>query len=347
MCVVFTHSYILLPPSIEIVTRLTRQQENAGGIAVDAFFIISGYLIAQSWLNSKSPGDYFRKRILRIYPGYLVCALLCLFLIGPLAVGSGVRYFHTALWRQSLLSLPFLSPLVIRPFALSAVPSVNSSLWTIAIEFACYLLIALMGLLGAYRDRRSVLGAFVAVFAFATLQRLLHWHTTFTLPLVIGSDLDAWPRLFTFFLAGMTFYFYRDRIRYTARGAFVSALVIVISCFVRVLPQALPVFGAYLLFYAALHPGIRLSNFGKKTDLSYGIYLYGWPVQQLLLFYFPGAFRPLTLFAAALPLTCACAYLSWNLVEKPFLKRKPRAVKASEPPNIQPSDSEIPAPSIG
>ena len=347
VCVVFTHSYILIPRSVEIVTRLTRQQENAGGIAVDAFFIISGYLIAQSWLNSKSSGDYFRKRILRIYPGYIVCALLCLFLIGPLAVGSGIRYFHTALWQKSLFSLPFLSPLDVHPFALAPVPSVNSSLWTIAIEFACYILIALMGWIGAYRDRRSVLGVFVAVFTFATLQRLLHWHTTFALPLLIGSDFDAWPRLFTFFLAGMTFYFYRDCIRYTTLGAVVSALVLVVSCFVRVLPQTLPVFGTYLLFYIALHPGIRLQNFGKKTDLSYGIYLYGWPVQQLLLKYLPGVFRPLTLFAAALPLACACAYLSWNLVEKPFLKRKPRPAKAPEQPKVRPSDSEVAAPSIG
>lgn len=125
----------------------------------------------------------------------------------------------------------------------------------------------------------------------------------------------------------MFFHLYADRIHYTRRGALIAALVLGASCLVRVLPQTLPLFGTYLLFYIAFLPEIRLQDFGRKTDLSYGIYLYGWPVQQLLLKYFPNAFSPLTLFAAALPLTCACAYASWHLVEKPFLKLKPRPVK--------------------
>ena len=159
--VIFGHSYLLYgAPLREPFTLLTRRQAAAGDLAVDGFFIISGFLILQSWRASKTASDYFRKRVLRIYPGYLVCALLCIFLVGPLGAGAA-RYFETMPWKESLLGLPFLSLLNLQTFVNSPVPNVNSSLWTISIEFACYIFVAILGLLGASRDRPFTLAAFL------------------------------------------------------------------------------------------------------------------------------------------------------------------------------------------
>jgi peptidoglycan/LPS O-acetylase OafA/YrhL len=84
----------------------------------------------------------------------------------------------------------------------------------------------------------------------------------------------------------------------------------------------LPIAGAYLLFYLTYHPGIRLSNFAKHGDFSYGVYLYGWPVQALIMYYFKDHLNPFLLFITSLPVAILFAFCSWHLVESPFLKLK-------------------------
>ena len=93
--VIFSHSFPLgnRTEHLEPVVRLTHGQSTAGVIAVDAFFIISGFLITNSFLRSRSVWDYFRKRIARIYPGFLACMLVCALIVAPLA-GAASPYKH-------------------------------------------------------------------------------------------------------------------------------------------------------------------------------------------------------------------------------------------------------------
>jgi peptidoglycan/LPS O-acetylase OafA/YrhL len=77
--------------------------------------------------------------------------------------------------------------------------------------------------------------------------------------------------------------------------------------------------GSYLLFHLAFHDKIRCHNFAKHGDLSYGIYLYGWPIQALVMFYLREYINPYSFFFIALPIAFTAAYCSWHLIEKPFL----------------------------
>ena len=85
----------------------------------------------------------------------------------------------------------------------------------------------------------------------------------------------------------------------------------------------LPLCGAYALLYAGLHPIDPLWKVGTKADISYGLYLYAWPVQILLLWYFR-SISPWLMFIVTVPIAMGLAYLSWYLVEKPALALKPR-----------------------
>jgi peptidoglycan/LPS O-acetylase OafA/YrhL len=84
----------------------------------------------------------------------------------------------------------------------------------------------------------------------------------------------------------------------------------------RLFLVAFPLFGGYLVIYLALNrrlPVLRAARFG---DLSYGLYIYGWPVEQCVV-YFSGATAPWwVVFLTAAPVTAAVAFLSWHLVEK-------------------------------
>jgi peptidoglycan/LPS O-acetylase OafA/YrhL len=83
-----------------------------------------------------------------------------------------------------------------------------------------------------------------------------------------------------------------------------------------------PFSGTYLLFYAVTNSKLRLQNFGKKLDPSYGIYLYGYPIQQLLILHFKEHLTPFLLFAYALPVSALLGLISWKFVEAPALRLK-------------------------
>jgi peptidoglycan/LPS O-acetylase OafA/YrhL len=82
-----------------------------------------------------------------------------------------------------------------------------------------------------------------------------------------------------------------------------------------------PVCGAYLVLWAAFHPLFRLHGFSKYGDFSYGMYLYAFPIQQLLVMHNSGSMNPYALFALAWPLSILAGMLSWYVVERPFLRR--------------------------
>jgi peptidoglycan/LPS O-acetylase OafA/YrhL len=106
---------------------------------------------------------------------------------------------------------------------------------------------------------------------------------------------------------------------------------------------AMATVGVYLLFYVAFEPAIPLANFGKRGDFSYGLYLYGWPIQQLLLLYVP-TITPMGIFWCALPLTLVAAILSWHFIEEPCLRRKkvPSVPPAGDRGHVEASIAEAP-----
>jgi peptidoglycan/LPS O-acetylase OafA/YrhL len=140
-------------------------------------------------------------------------------------------------------------------------------------------------------------------------------------------------KLGTFFLAGGCFYLYQDRIQLNGKRACLAAgLLLVAMCSWRASELALATVGAYLLFYLAFKPSPFFARFNNLPDVSYGVYLYGWPVQKLFLWYFP-LMSPWLLF----PLSCiACLLLgtmSWYAIEGPCLRFKPQARSAKPLPS--------------
>ncbi len=321
--VVFSHSFALPGyAALEPLRRLTRGQIDGGSLAVDFFFIISGFLVTQSWQRSKGVGDYLKKRVLRIYPGFLVTVALCGLVVGPLGADSFAAYWHTfhpVRFLYNTAQLQFVLPPV---FTHLAYHSANGSLWTIRNEFLCYLMVAVFGLLGLYRFRIVLLGLFGATLLL--YMREVYGHIPFCRGIVfpVIGQLDMWPRYLTQYLAGMCFYLYQDRIPYAPRWIGIGAVIVATACFLPVLAAVLPLCGAYLLFAFAFRRKPDLHHFAERGDLSYGIYLYAFPIQQLLLLFVAPHMAPLLLFGLAFPLTALAAWASWHLIEKPCLRFK-------------------------
>ena len=141
--VILSHSPELVDGnrSREILTRIFGTL-SFGEFGVDGFFLISGYLITKSFQDSGSAGGYLLKRVLRIYPGYVVAYLLCIFALGPF-VGGQIAELSGARVLREIISLS--KPGMQGVFPGMPYPSLNSSMWTIAYEFRCYLLVLAAG----------------------------------------------------------------------------------------------------------------------------------------------------------------------------------------------------------
>ncbi len=294
-----------------------------GTLSVDAFFLLSGFLIAMSMAKSGSLSNYLERRVLRIYPAFVVSYLLSVFLLGPI-VGAELWHSLPATFaRLAVLREPMRYPGQLPGLHY---PLLNGSMWTISYEFRCYLLVALLGVAGLLGRTRiivcltavALLASVAVTFAqvqgmidgFALSHRAIEW--------IFGVPSRA-LRLTSVFLVGVSLYVCRDgalRLLNPAT-AFVSAAVCAVLLLnAHTADVAVATLGAVPLFWIALKADIGpLQRINDKWDISYGTYLYGWPVATFLLWMQP-TISPWLLAAMTLPISFALGAASWFGLEK-------------------------------
>jgi peptidoglycan/LPS O-acetylase OafA/YrhL len=293
-------------------------------IWVDGFFVISGFLITSSWIRQPRLRDYLAARLLRIFPGLWVCMLVVAFVIAPLSVllqhGAPLHVSSQVSWaiNNGLLNV-FHGGIDGTPKGVPWPAVWNGSLWTLIFELLCYITVAVLGVAGLMGKRWTI----PTVFALSLVGAALSGYPV--------QGIETIPQMVTrfalVFSAGAMVYQYRDRI--PARWSIVAVCVVLV-----VVAGMLPnyrVYAALPLAYAVIVSGALLKRPRLRNDISYGIYIYGWPVQQLLavagLFWLP----PGVFFALATVVTIPLAAASWFLVEKRAMKLK-RLVQRRDAP---------------
>jgi peptidoglycan/LPS O-acetylase OafA/YrhL len=291
-----------------------------GTLGVFGFFSLSGYLITQSWARSPKLGRFIRNRVLRIYPGFLVAAVISVFVVGR--IGSGPHYYEQFSVARVMKCLATLTiPEVEESFPGTAVQGVlNGSLWSIPAEFSCYVMVALAGLTHALSRRRLILGIFLLGLIVPPETIIRFFSSWLRNPYF--NLLSQFLRMAPVFLCGVCAYLFRDRIHYTPKATIGASVLLLLALKLDVASRpALIVLGSYLLFGIAFARLPRLWNIGSGVDLSYGIYLYHWPVQLMIVWYWR-ELSPLLLFLLSLAGAAILAVGSWFLVEKPSLLLK-------------------------
>jgi peptidoglycan/LPS O-acetylase OafA/YrhL len=309
-----------------------------GELAVDGFFLISGYLITASFMSD--PRSYILKRVLRIYPAFVACFLACVLIVAPLG-GADLGAMTLRDWAKEAVFLLTLKP----PFADGvfqglAYPALNGSMWTISYEFRCYLMAAVLGLIGLYRRRNLYLALTVVVlatnFLFLTplgdaIERIMRPTNA-----IVGAPAET-VRLTAAFMIGACLKLFP--LKYRAPFAALAAVGLIAALFVPALASvALMTLGAYVLFWVAFEVAWRpLRTLNAKDDISYGLYLYAWPIGTLLIWYWP----QMNIFAHGLLTlagSVALGYASWHLLEKRCMALKSRFGKGrTRPPLTQPA----------
>jgi peptidoglycan/LPS O-acetylase OafA/YrhL len=287
-----------------------------GDLAVDCFFLISGYLITGSMLRNSQ--GYLWRRVLRIYPAFVICTGSCLFLVAPLG-GGNLAALSAQSWEKLAVHMLLLqSPRIDSVFPGTHYPALNGSMWTIAYEFRCYLLSYLLGRLSLLKSRRFVLAlCAAALIVFVISLRLPPSHTHGALEMAFGDPHDT-LRLTAAYLVGTGIKVANPPLR--ADYAAIAAVALAGLLFVPVLAEAsLLVLGGYALFTVAFQfNGRWFRTLNSKDDISYGLYLYAWPIGKLIFWYVPTINVWLHV-AITLVISLAAGWLSWQLIEKRFL----------------------------
>lgn len=290
-----------------------------GTLAVVAFFAISGFLVARSFDRSPGLADFLRARALRILPAYAAAIVYAAFVVGPLVTTLPLAEYlsHRETWRYVTRNFTFAQ--VDRlPGVFGANPyawAVNGSLWTLAVEVFCYGGLALAGLVGALRRR--------ALAAALALALLAAGYVPAFVALIPHGEYAMASRLAGTFVAGALAYAWRNRIPVSPWIA-LAALVLAWAV-VGTRAQSLVLFAAlaYSTLVLGYFPAFDLPALRARTDLSYGIYVYAFPTQQLVAGMIgPGS--PGLLFLLAYPAIVALAAASWRWIEAPALRFKRR-----------------------
>lgn len=322
--VIWYHASCLMGRSRDPLGQLTGNATDLGALAVSIFFVISGYLITQSFERSKSILQYAGARFLRLFPAMFVLCVLTACCLGPLVSETNWqhyfsdndfwKYFKNCLFLETYVHLPDV-------FMHNHYPIVvNGSIWTLPVEAFMYSITFLLGVTQVHKSKLLMTLIFAALVV-ADMQ-IYSTPSGGLTPFLWLPPLTATAKFAIMYLGGALYYLYRDSVKLSWQAAALILLLLAGSYHTphsRLLEYfCIP----YLVMVAAYFPAPYLRNAAKYGDFSYGIYLYGFVVQQSIMHFTQGHISPAKFIFLSLATSFICAIFSWNFVEKPALSLK-------------------------
>ncbi|MEJ5049036.1 acyltransferase [Chryseobacterium culicis] len=320
--VVISHSYALSGAAHgDPLSQLTNGQMEFSYLGVHGFFIISGYLIFKSLLRCKGLPDFYWKRLLRLFPALLVVLFLTVFL-APAVYESSVPYLKntsvytyipqniTLFFRQKGIDGVFES----NPYKYS----INGSLWTICYEFSMYVMVSLLFFIREKTYLKIIVTLlFISSYAFSL------FHPYFLHGLFMKMELGSnhFYNLMCFFVGGMIMTYLNTNKRTENILIILSSIVFIASIYLNISHYTCYITLPLLVILLGKSSTRYLNKVGDTIgDTSYGIYIYSFPIQQTLVYFFK--LDTAMLFIFSLPLSILLGYASWHLIEKKALGYK-------------------------
>lgn len=326
LLLLFSHSFTLGGFGVELL--FGNPQETYGGFAVAVFFVIGGFLITQSVMRSRSIVSFLWNRFLRIFPGFWVCLLVNAFIFTPLICiieNKNMDEYVRIIFPASIeyIKANFLGEMKQYGIAdiLKGNPfpgALNGSLWILIYELKFYIFAGIMATLAIFKKYKFIIPILFLLFWLSSIaDRLQPGYSAMIFPYFK----DIWiPRLFVYFTIGSSFYLYAERIDFDYRLFLIALVILVFSIKDGFYPLAAPICITYVVLYLACK--LPFQEFGRYGDFSYGLFLYGFQIQQILAALGANQLGFLTYVFMSISITLPIAVLSYYLVEKPCLKLK-------------------------
>jgi peptidoglycan/LPS O-acetylase OafA/YrhL len=319
--VIFAHEFAItghptpLPPFYK---------SHYGVIGVDIFFIISGFLITQSYVRSSKPLRFLWARLLRIFPALIVVTLLLALIIGPILSNMPILKYYAHPWTLSYIvgaiSLYGVTIYTVLPglFMTNPIVQANGPLWTLAYEWTFYLIILFLGLTKILIKKSIVLVLLMPVLVVNHLNIFPENTSSNLLNL-----LHFLPIFLSYFGIGSLAFLYRKYVPMKLEVFTLAVVILIVCSFTGVMVDSIFVFVlGYCVLYVGLCPYVKLSMLTRTGDYSYGLYIWGWPVQQTVMFLLGINTSVWIQLILSLCVALIFAILSWHFIEKRILKLK-------------------------
>jgi peptidoglycan/LPS O-acetylase OafA/YrhL len=310
-------------------------QESFGELGVSIFFAISGFLIAGSWSHDPALPRFALKRGLRLMPGLWVAVLVTALVIGPAVTTLSVSGYFTdiGVYRYIVQNSVLYTVNGHLPgvFAGNVYPNaVNGSLWTLPVEAFAYLGVVVLGVLGALQGRATVI-PLLSFLVLLVLSMPFVGLNSVSVAGPVSGHIGLILYLSALFNLGVLMYVWRERVplRWDIAAVLLIAWIAVSQgdWMHPVALLAIP----YLVLMLAYRTPHSLSVITRPGDLSYGIYVYAFPAQQVAGYAFGPKLGPGGMLAVVAAPVYLVALASWRLIEAPALRRKPRAAARPQP----------------
>ena len=293
-------------------------------LAVNLFFIASGFLVTKSMLYRGDKTEFGASRILRIFPGLIVHVFFVMFVIGVLSTSLPLmEYFtHIDFLKQPLVVLSFVETEMVLPgiFESNAEQFAGAPLWTLRYEVLAYIGTAIIFALGFMKKKWMLLAQFILP--------SIAWIVAHGTGLydVLPATFQSLLRFGIAYGLGAAIYAYRERLSFHALGIPVMMVLAIMTSKFQVFEVTMNLMLGYLIMWAAYVKIPKLQFLQKLSDVSYGVYIYHWALLQLMFMWFPNL-SVMGLILVTFPLTYWFATLSWHFVEKPMLSKKKNFAK--------------------
>ncbi|MBD2176624.1 acyltransferase [Pseudanabaena sp. FACHB-1998] len=320
--VVITHGYLIggygVNDPIEKIMNF-KSSFSLGTVGVMGFFSLSGYLITASFERSQSPLIFIYHRLFRIIPGFWACLVVTAFIISPTIYLINNQTLSGFYWQQSLSYIWNNILVNIRQWNIGNTleisaykESINGSLWSLFPEIVCYTFTLLGGILGIFKNNKVLLLLFFLYF--------------FALFVVKTSGLNEGPTIimlndigrlqaYTSYICGSILYVFRKNIKIDIKGVLFVLILAILSLRFGGYERISPILISLIIIY-----GFQAFTFKIRYDLSYGIYIYSFPLQQLLYVIFGNSLPVLVYLFLSILVSCILAFFSFKFIEMPFMK---------------------------
>lgn len=298
----------------EWLTVLTNGQITLGGLAVSIFFLCGGYLTGKS-IERKDGRYFFRARIVRLVPA-LAFVNICMVLAGVLLTTcSPAEYvMNKDTWKYLLNSVFILVHDLPGVFTENIyLPTVNGSLWTLPVEFLCYIACFLLYRMTGWKKK---------IFKFTIPLALPFVLAFFLLPALSGllTLLQSVIRPVLLFYIWICFWIYRESITIRKSFVFFALAAFVCTVYLGLMDVGMILFFPYIMFSIWFAKTQCPEKYSFSGDYSYSIYLWGFPVQQTVTFLFGGSMDPYVNMLIAIPVSVGLGILAFYVVERPCIK---------------------------
>jgi peptidoglycan/LPS O-acetylase OafA/YrhL len=329
ICVIISHSYDVTGfAAFEPLKRITKEYLVFSDVGLIAFFTISGYLVSKSLQNSNSLSSFFAKRLLRIYPALIAAIALTVFVIGPIFSQKNIQeYFSDSKTWFYLTTIGAFRIQYFLPGLFNSdsffIKSVNASLWSISLELKLYIGLSLLFFFkkNILFAKRILLIVAISLLVFIVLnEEVLNQVFNYKIITLIFA-----------FVIGSNCFYQSFKPSYLLIASLILFTIGIAQIFLNVFFDnglTIRIGIACFTMWCCLQKRLV---FALTNDISYGVYIYAFVVQQMLFQLFNYQMSPEINILLTLLITVPIALISWKFIEEPALQLKQRFTKSSAP----------------